>query len=135
MSLFPQDCGLKVISCGPRQWACGSGDQCVPDFWHCDGQSDCRDGSDEAGCKCRASSLRQKQGLPCKYHRTRSPPSSLIGWVLVVYERALQRRDAGMDCKPLVESHPLSNRCSTEVPGFRVPVYYYWCLPQLQHGV
>lgn len=32
----------------------------MPDFWHCDGQSDCRDGSDEAGCKCRVSSLRQK---------------------------------------------------------------------------
>ncbi|XP_008844277.1 low-density lipoprotein receptor-related protein 6 [Nannospalax galili] len=34
----------------PEAMTCANGDQCVPDSWHCDGQRDRRDGSDEAGC-------------------------------------------------------------------------------------
>lgn len=52
--LSPQDCHPKELRCGSRQWSCASADQCVPDSWRCDGQRDCRDGSDEAACKCGA---------------------------------------------------------------------------------
>nr|XP_025741770.1 low-density lipoprotein receptor-related protein 4-like [Callorhinus ursinus] len=57
-SLSPQDCDPEELRCGPRQWACAGGEQCVPGVWRCDGQRDCEDGSDEAGCpprKCQSS--------------------------------------------------------------------------------
>ncbi|XP_027453242.1 vitellogenin receptor-like isoform X2 [Zalophus californianus] len=53
-----QDCDPEELRCGPRQWACAGGEQCVPGVWRCDGQRDCEDGSDEAGCpprKCQSS--------------------------------------------------------------------------------
>ena len=51
--LFPQNCDPQELRCGSGQWSCARADQCVPDAWRCDRQRDCRDGSDEAGCKCR----------------------------------------------------------------------------------
>ena len=54
-SLSPQDCGPEELRCGSRQWPCAGGDPCVPDVWRCDGQRDCGDSSDEAGCECGAS--------------------------------------------------------------------------------
>ncbi|XP_049654923.1 SCO-spondin-like [Accipiter gentilis] len=38
-----------VPACGPYAFACGSG-ECTPRGWLCDGEADCRDGSDELGC-------------------------------------------------------------------------------------
>ena len=120
-----------------RQWACDSGDQCVPDFWHCDGQSDCRDGSDEAGCKCRGTPT-EAEGGGWGFHANAAEPGahpvlSLDGSWLYMKEPC-RGRMLGHDCNTLVENHPLPHRCSAEVPGFRVPVCY-WCLPQLQYGV
>lgn len=39
------------MQCGMFQWSCASKDQCIPIFWKCDGEKDCKDQSDEAGCK------------------------------------------------------------------------------------
>ena len=36
--------------CKANEWQCQSVDQCVPRSFHCDGQNDCQDGSDEVGC-------------------------------------------------------------------------------------
>uniref|UniRef100_A0AAF5Q0L6 EGF-like domain-containing protein n=13 Tax=Wuchereria bancrofti TaxID=6293 RepID=A0AAF5Q0L6_WUCBA len=36
--------------CTDRQFACGGDDaKCIPKLWYCDGEPDCRDGSDEPG--------------------------------------------------------------------------------------
>ncbi|CAI4230259.1 unnamed protein product [Auanema sp. JU1783] len=36
--------------CTDRQFACGGEDaKCIPKLWYCDGEKDCRDGSDEPG--------------------------------------------------------------------------------------
>lgn len=36
--------------CTDRQFACGGEDaKCIPKLWYCDGEADCRDGSDEPG--------------------------------------------------------------------------------------
>nr|XP_023699926.1 low-density lipoprotein receptor-related protein 8-like [Paramormyrops kingsleyae] len=45
--LFVQ--GAVVGSCKSSQFLCSSG-QCVPRIWVCDGDEDCKDGSDEANC-------------------------------------------------------------------------------------
>uniref|UniRef100_A0A8C9NC73 EGF-like domain-containing protein n=1 Tax=Serinus canaria TaxID=9135 RepID=A0A8C9NC73_SERCA len=36
--------------CEDQQWGCSRGHECIPDVWRCDGETDCTDGSDEAGC-------------------------------------------------------------------------------------
>uniref|UniRef100_A0A8C8IE07 SCO-spondin n=1 Tax=Oncorhynchus tshawytscha TaxID=74940 RepID=A0A8C8IE07_ONCTS len=36
-------------ACQSYEFACANG-QCVPRAWHCDGETDCLDGSDEQGC-------------------------------------------------------------------------------------
>lgn len=39
------------MTCGEFQWSCVSRSQCIPATWRCDGQKDCEDHSDEAGCE------------------------------------------------------------------------------------
>lgn len=35
-------------NCTDRQFACGGDDEkCIPKLWMCDGEKDCRDGTDE----------------------------------------------------------------------------------------
>lgn len=36
--------------CRSYEFSCDSGAQCVPQAWHCDGETDCLDGSDEQQC-------------------------------------------------------------------------------------
>ncbi|KAI2650475.1 Low-density lipoprotein receptor-related protein 1B [Labeo rohita] len=37
-------------TCGPHEFRCKD-NNCIPDHWRCDGQSDCSDNSDEENCK------------------------------------------------------------------------------------
>jgi hypothetical protein len=32
------------------EWECASREQCIPRSFHCDGEMDCQDQSDEIGC-------------------------------------------------------------------------------------
>lgn len=41
-----------IANCTEGQFRCGgSDDRCISVFWKCDGEKDCRDGSDEMGCR------------------------------------------------------------------------------------
>lgn len=37
-------------ACRSYEFSCATGGQCVPQAWHCDGETDCLDGSDEQQC-------------------------------------------------------------------------------------
>ncbi|XP_019729256.1 SCO-spondin-like [Hippocampus comes] len=41
---------VPTSGCWSYEFACATGGQCVPQTWHCDGESDCLDGSDEQQC-------------------------------------------------------------------------------------
>lgn len=57
--LSPSDNRTCIANCTTGQWRCtGADEKCIPWFWRCDGEKDCRDGSDEpSSCaprQCRA---------------------------------------------------------------------------------
>ena len=37
--------------CPTGQFKCFDGSKCIPSTYKCDGDNDCTDGSDEAGCR------------------------------------------------------------------------------------
>ncbi|CDW53518.1 Low-density lipoprotein receptor-related protein [Trichuris trichiura] len=61
-----------INNCTANQWRCGGGDdRCIPMLWKCDGEKDCRDGSDEPDtCPQRICLVGQFQ---CDNHNCTSP--------------------------------------------------------------
>lgn len=47
----PSDAG-NPTECGPGEFACHSGDQCIPQIYFCDGLPQCNDGTDETDNAC-----------------------------------------------------------------------------------
>ncbi|XP_061661944.1 SCO-spondin-like [Syngnathoides biaculeatus] len=41
---------VPTSACWSYEFSCATGGQCIPQTWHCDGESDCLDGSDEQQC-------------------------------------------------------------------------------------
>ncbi|KAI7789745.1 putative low-density lipoprotein receptor-related protein 2 [Triplophysa rosa] len=50
--------------CSGNQWQCDDG-VCIPHRWHCDGVSDCQDGSDEMACSCPPRDFECADGSGC----------------------------------------------------------------------
>ncbi|KAJ8010539.1 hypothetical protein DPEC_G00076130 [Dallia pectoralis] len=57
-------------ACRPYEFGCANG-QCVPQTWHCDGETDCVDGTDEQGCswRCDTGQVACLSGDQCVDHQ------------------------------------------------------------------
>lgn len=52
--LLDADNKTCVANCSQWHFRCGMPDErCIPYYWRCDGEADCRDGSDELNCPAR----------------------------------------------------------------------------------
>ncbi|XP_066298015.1 transmembrane protease serine 3-like [Branchiostoma lanceolatum] len=73
--------GVKSAGgCGYNEWACASGDECIPWRWQCDTFNDCADASDENMCfECDTGSRKKRQSK----NSQRRPPGTkknLVPW-------------------------------------------------------
>lgn len=48
--IFPSEPSEPGTACRYFEYQCGSGNQCIPRSFQCDGDVDCQDGTDEIGC-------------------------------------------------------------------------------------
>ncbi|XP_019621150.1 PREDICTED: transmembrane protease serine 6-like [Branchiostoma belcheri] len=66
--------------CGYNQWACQSGDECIPWRWQCDVIVDCADGSDENMCfECDIGSRKKRQAADSR-RRPIGTEKTLVPW-------------------------------------------------------
>ena len=43
---------VRLLECGDHHFTCEDHEFCIPINWKCDGEADCRDGSDENPIEC-----------------------------------------------------------------------------------
>lgn len=54
------------VTCSPSEFKCVNTSQCIPYVFHCDGEPDCQDGSDESSSSC-VSNVQCKTGMAPEY--------------------------------------------------------------------
>ncbi|KAM4684567.1 LOW QUALITY PROTEIN: SCO-spondin-like [Amazona ochrocephala] len=75
-------------ACGPSAFTCGSG-ECAPRGWLCDGEADCRDGSDELGCAGGC----EPGHFPCTHGTDCVPYGNLCDGVPQCHDRSDESED------------------------------------------
>lgn len=62
---------ISSAACRSYEFGCATGDQCVPQAWRCDGETDCLDGSDEQLCAtfCAPGQVSCLSGDQCVDHQ------------------------------------------------------------------
>lgn len=74
-------------TCSSSEFRCVSTHRCIPNFWHCDGEADCPDSSDEPDTCGKSLQPREAKGavratgalhFKCWSHTARGSPSRLL---------------------------------------------------------
>ncbi|CAG5115953.1 unnamed protein product, partial [Candidula unifasciata] len=66
-----------------NQFDCGNGEECIYEVWRCDGEADCKNGTDEIGCSLSTTSAPRKvtSSPLCPVFSYRCTNGYCVGWV------------------------------------------------------
>lgn len=83
--------------CNGKEFQCHPDGNCIPEFWRCDGEKDCEDGSDEKYCNGTIRPCDEKTKFSCKTTGTHICRVSICCFTILLLALSPKRLQSELD--------------------------------------